>query len=368
MNLRTPGPTPCPPEVLAALSGQMINHRGPEFRELITTATERLKQLYQTNSDVLILTASGTGGLEAAVVNFINPGDKVLVLSIGSFGDRFAQIAQTYGADVNKIAYEWGTAANPEDVERALRADPAIKAVFVTHNETSTGVTNDVQAIAGIARRHDKLVLVDSISGLGSIELPMDAWGCDVVVAGSQKGWMVPPGLVFIGVSDRAWEASKSCTTPRYYFDLQKAKKSLQTGETPWTPAVSLFFGLDVSLKLLLDEGVKQVDARHRQIGAYTRERVRSLGLALLADEQHASNTVTTVRPPDGMDVKGLVRAMRSDRGIVLAGGQGKLDGKVFRIGHMGYVSEADIDETIDALRDLLPRFGFAPQVGAPSA
>lgn len=368
MNLRTPGPTPCPPEVLQALSGQMINHRGPEFRALISTATERLKQLYQTSGDVLILTASGTGGLEAAVQNCVNVRDRVLGVSIGAFGDRFASIAEAFGGEVTRLSFEWGQAADPAAIDRALRDDPTIRTVLVTHNETSTGVTNDLAAISKVVKGHGKLLLVDSISGLGSIELPMDEWGCDIVVAGSQKGWMVPPGLVFVGVSERGWEAIQGCTTPRYYFDLQKAKRSLTTGETPWTPAVSLFYGLDVSLKMLLDEGVKAVDARHRQIGRYTRDQVRALGLDLLADDQHASNTVTTVVPPEGVDAKGLVKTLREEKGVVLAGGQGKLDGKVFRIGHMGYVSEADIDETISALRELLPRFGFAPKVGMKTA
>lgn len=368
MNLRTPGPTPCPPEVLEAMSHQMINHRGREFKRLIETATARLKALYQTSSDVLILTASGTGGLEAAAQNCIGAGDRVLAISIGSFGDRFAQIAQIYGGNVTKLDFEWGTAADPAKIDEVLKNDPSIETVLVTHNETSTGVTNDVGAIAKVVKAHDKLLLVDAISSLGSIELPMDEWNCDVVVAGSQKGWMVPPGLVFVGVSPRAWAKIKTVKTPRFYFDLEKAKKSLATGETPWTPAVSLFYGLDISLKMLLDEGVKAVDARHRKIGAYTRARLAEIGLPCLADEKYASNTVTPVKPPAEVDIKGLLTAMEDERDIVLAGGQGKLDGKIFRIGHLGHVTEADIDDVIANLTELLPRFGFTPKVGAASA
>lgn len=361
MNLRIPGPTPCPDDVLQAMSGQMINHRGPEFAELIARVTKGLKELFQTEHDVLILTASGTGAMEALVVNHLSPGDRVLNVSIGAFGDRFATIAETYGASVERLAFEWGTAADPEEVASAL-AKEDYKAVLVTHNETSTGVTNDLEAIARACRRTrpEVLILVDAISSLGSLPCPVDAWDLDAVATGSQKGWMVPPGLAFVSVRPRAWEAWERAKMPRFYFDLGRARDMLTKGQTPWTPAVSVFYALDVALKRLLAEGLERIVARHRRYGELTRAGVKSLGLQLFADERYASDTVTAVKVPEGVEGPAINKMLREQYGIVLAGGQGRLAGQIFRIGHLGWVSEEEITATIDALRDALPKLGFA--------
>jgi len=360
VNLRIPGPTPVPPNILEAVGRPMIDHRGRPFAALIQRATERLKDFFLTKQDVLIFSTSGTGSMEAAVVNTLSPGDKVLTVSIGAFGDRFATIAETFGAQVTVLPYEWGQAADPEDVRKALAADPEIKAVLVTHNETSTGVTNPLEEIAQVVREAERLLLVDAISSLGSIPCDMDGWGLDVVVTGSQKGWMVPPGLAFIALSERAWEANQSARMPRFYMDVAKARDFLQKGQTPWTPTISVFFGLDVALERMAAEGLEGVHARHARIGQMVREGVKALGLELLAtDERYASNTVTAIKCPEGVEVAALRRMLEDEYSVVLAGGQARLAGKIFRIGHLGLVSEEDIRHALDALAEALPRVGY---------
>ena len=359
-NLRIPGPTPVPQDILDAVAHPMVDHRGRPFAALIQRVTERLKDFYLTKQDVLILSASGTGGMEAAVANTLSPGDKVLVVSIGAFGDRFAAIADTYGAEVTSLPYEWGQAADPEDVRKALAENPDLKAVLVTHNETSTGVTNPLEPIAKVVREADKLLVVDAISSLGAIPLDMDGWGLDVVVTGSQKGWMVPPGLAFVAMSERAWKANESASMPRFYFDLAKARDFLQKNQTPWTPAISVFFGLDLALEKMAAEGPESIHTRHANIGQMVREGVKALGLELLAtDERYASNTVTAVRCPEGVEVSALRKMLEDDYNVVVAGGQARLSGKIFRFGHLGLVSEEDIRQALDALAQALPRVGY---------
>ena len=360
MNLRIPGPTPCPPDVLQAVAGPMINHRGREFAELIRNQTARLKELSCAASDPLILTTSGTGGLEAAVVNTLSPGEQVLSVSIGSFGERFAGIAEAYGASVTRLRYDWGCAAVPDDIGRALREDPKISAVLITHNETSTGVTNPLESIAQVCRDAKKLLLVDAISSFGAAPLEIDAWGLDVVVMGSQKGWMVPPGLAFVTMNDRAWQAYENAKMPRVYFDLGKARDFLVKGQTPWTPALSIIFGLDVALSKMVEEGIQAILARHARAGQIVRDGAKILGLELLADERFASNAVTSIKVPEGVDVKQLRTLLEEEYGVVLAGGQGKLAGKIFRIGHLGWFTEEEIEEALDALGKALPRVGFS--------
>jgi aspartate aminotransferase-like enzyme len=359
VNLRIPGPTPCPENVLKAMSKQMINHRGPEFKRIIESETAMLKEIYQTKSNVFMLTCSGTGSMEAAIVNFLSPGEKVLALSIGAFGDRFATIAEIYGADVTRLSFEWGQAVDPEAVKKALDADPKIKTVLVTHNETSTAVTNDLATIGKLVKEYDKLLLVDAISSLGCIDLQTDAWGCDVVVSGSQKGWMVPPGLAFISVSDRAWKAHAESKMPRFYFDVSRARDLLEKGQTPWTPAVSIFFALEVALKTMMDEGIANVFARHSRMGRKTREGVKSLGLKLFANESAASNTITAIVSPDGLDANEIRKVMLEKYNVVLAGGQAKLAGKIFRIGHLGYVTDSDLDDVLAKLPQALSKLGY---------
>jgi aspartate aminotransferase-like enzyme len=327
---------------------------------MLLDVTDKLKKLFITKNDVFLLTGSGTGGLEAAVVNSFSPGDKVLAVSIGVFGDRLANIAKTYGADVTALKYEWGKAADPAAIKAALDKDPAIKAVMVTHNETSTGVTNDLKAIAHTVKPFDKLFIVDAISSIGSIELPVDDWGVDVMVTGSQKSWMVPPGMAMVALSEKAWKANASAKIPRFYWDFGKAKKYFEKGgQTPWTPAVSIVFALSVALDLMLKEGLNNIIARHIKLGKMTREGVKGLGLKLFADEAHASNTVTSILGTDGLDAKTLNKIMREEYDIILSGGQMELEGKIFRIGHLGWVNEKDIKAVLEALKTALPKAGF---------
>ncbi len=360
MQLRIPGPTPLPDEILKALSNQMISHRGPQFTEIVRRVTENLRDIFQTKGDIFILTCSGTGGMEAAIVNTLSPGDKVLSVANGAFGDRFADIAETFGAQVERLSFEWGTAADPQEVRKALSKDAGIKAVLVTHNETSTGLTNDLEAISAVVREYDKLLIVDAISSLGAINLPVDRWGCDVVVTGSQKAWMSPPGLAMVSVSERAWKAHAKAKMPRFYWDFAKAKKSLDKLQTPFTPAVSMFYALDAALELFQREGLQNIFARHARIAAKTRDEVKSLGLSLFADERYASNAITAIKATKGLDSKKLLKILREEYDTVLAGGQQRLDGQIFRIGHIGYVSEQDIDAVVTALKAALPKAGFS--------
>lgn len=358
-QLRIPGPTPCPSQVLEAMAWPMVNHRGPEFKKMLYEVTNKLKEVFQTKNDLYVLTGSGTGGLEAAVVNTLSPGDKVLSVSIGVFGDRWANIAKAFGAEVINLKVEWGKAADPEAVREALKANPDVKAVMVTHNETSTGVTNDLESISKVVKDAGKLLLVDAISSLSSIDLPVDKWQCDIVISGSQKGWMVPPGLAFASVSQQAWEVFKKAKTPRFYWDFGKARSYLEKGQNPWTPAVSVVYALTISLDMILKEGLQNIFARHLRIGRMVREGVKALGLSMFADEKYASNTVSAVAAPEGLDGNKFRQMMQIEHGIVLAGGQQSLDGKIFRIGHLGFVSEKEIEELLAALKTTLPKAGF---------
>jgi len=339
---------------------QMINHRGGEFQKMVLSVTDKLKKLLLTQNDVFLLTGSGTGGLEAAVVNSFSPGDKVLSVSVGVFGDRLANIAKTYGAEVIPLKFEWGKAADPDLVKAALDKDPAIKAVMVTHNETSTGVTNPLKEIAAVIKPYDKLFIVDAISSVGSIELPVDEWGVDVMITGSQKSWMVPPGLAMAAISEKGWKANAEAKIPRFYWDFGKSKKYLEKGgQTPWTPAVSIVFALNAALDLMLAEGLENIIARHKKLGQMTRDGVKALGLKLFGDEKYASNTVTAILGSDGLDAKLLNKVMREEHDIILSGGQMDLEGKIFRIGHLGWVNEQDVAAVLAALKIALPKAGF---------
>jgi aspartate aminotransferase-like enzyme len=359
-QLRVPGPTPCPSEVLEVMSRQMVNHRGPEFHQLLTDVTADLKKVFQTRNALLLLTGSGTGGLEAAVTNMLSPGDKVLSVSIGVFGDRFAGIAKAFGADVISLKVEWGKAADPDAVKEAIKSNPGIKAVMVTHNETSTGVTNDLEAISKVVKEAGKLLIVDAISSLGSINLPVDDWRCDVVVTASQKGWMVPPGMAMVSISPEAWQAHAAAKMPRFYWDFTQAKKYFEEKkENPWTPPISIVYAFSVALKMMLKEGIENIFARHARVGKMIRDGIKKLGLPLFADPAHASNTVTAVGIPPGLDGKKLRQVLREEYKVVLAGGQQTLDGKIFRIGHLGMVDEEDVKEILTAIEKVLPLAGF---------
>lgn len=369
-NLRIPGPTPIPPAVADAMARPMINHRGPEFAAIIARVSEGLQHFFQTTQPVLGFPASGSGAMEAAIVNSFSPGDEVLSVTCGAFGNRLAKIAEAFGLNVTRHAVEWGRAADPDAVAQALAAIPNARGVLLTHNETSTGITNDIQALAHAIRRQrpDTLILVDAVSSLGCIDLRMDEWDLDVVFTGSQKGWMVPPGLAMIGVSQRAWSATERATLPRAYWDFRAARKSLEKGQTPYTPPVSIYFGLDVSLPMMRAEGRDAIFARHVAGGTLVRERARAMGLHLYADPAFASNTVTAIDVPEGVDGKALTKAMRENEGVVIAGGQEHLEGRIVRIGHLGYFSEADLTACMDALERQLTALGHRVPTGAAGA
>jgi len=356
MNFRVPGPTPVPPEVMAAMQRQMINHRSKEFAEIFRRVTAGLQHFFHTESDVLIFATSGTGGLEAAVVNTLSPGDRVLGVSIGYFGERFLAIARAYGAEVRELAFPWGKAADPSVIREELQRDPEIKAVLVTHNETSTGVVNDLETIAQVVRGTPALLVVDAISSLGAVPLPMDEWGVDVLITGSQKAWMIPPGLAMVGISPRAWAAHKSARMPRFYFDFTAAKQLAARGSVPFTPAISLFYGLDKALELMAEEGREAIFERHRRVGERARQGVKGLGLELLAEERYASNTVTAIKVPEEMDGELVLERLLEEHGVALGGGPGKMAGRLWRIGHLGWVQEADIDGVMAALGAVLSR------------
>ena len=360
-NLRVPGPTVVPTEVLEAQAQPMINHRGPEFAAIVRRVSTRLQYFFQTESPVLTYPATGTGGQECAVVNLFSPGDHVVAITIGAFGNRLAKIATTYGANVTRIEFPWGQAADPNVVSERLKELPAFKGVMMTHNETSTGVTNDVKTLTDVVRQHnpEALVVVDAVSSLGCIPLEMDAWDVDTVFTGSQKGWMTPPGIMMIAGSPRAWEANKTAKMPRFYFDWANTRKKLEQWQHPITSPVSLFYAMDVALEMMLVEGREAIFERHKRTGDYVRGRAQAMGLQLLADHEHASNTVTAILTPEGINTKALLKKLREEDHIVLAGGQEHLDGKIFRVGHLGFFTEADIASVMDKLEARLHEAGF---------
>jgi aspartate aminotransferase-like enzyme len=353
LNLRTPGPTPLPPAVREALAREMIAHRGPQFAGVLRDCVAGLRWAFQTQYEVIVLTASGTGGLESIVANTLGPGQRLLLASMGYFGDRMAKIARAYGVDVLQISVEPGNAVDPQVLADKLRAEPDIDTVFVTHNETSTGVLNPLPEIASAVRqvRPEALLLVDGISSVGSVPVEPEAWGCDVVVAGSQKGWMIPPGLTFLSLSPRAWERQSRSTLPKFYFDWAQARRAAEEGSTPWTPALSLFFALQVALRLMRQEGLENLFERHRRLAQFTREGLADLDLRLLADPRYASPTVTTAYVPEGVNAKQLLNALEERHAVVLAGGQGSLSGKIIRIGHMGWIHRDDLVAVLRALQ-----------------
>ena len=366
-HLMLPGPTPVPERVLAAMARPMINHRGEEFSLLYRELLSGLRQVFQTEGEVMILPSAGTGGLEAAVVNFLSPGDRVLALVTGAFGERFATIAQAFGARVDVLAAPEGRAVNLTALAERLDDDAALpeearyRAVLVTHNETSTGVTNLVDAIAAPVRRHGALLLVDAVSSLGAIDLPVDRLGLDVVVTGAQKALMCPPGLAILSVSERAWQAAQRAAMPRFYWDLRRYRKSATSFQTPYTPALSLLYGLKESLTMLLrEEGLQASFRRHTLLGRMTRAGVAALGLELLAAPGCASATVTAVVGPEGVDLKQLRRIARQRYGVILAGGQGDLADRIFRIGHLGHVGTADILAAVNAVGGALLALGYS--------
>ena len=356
-QLRIPGPTPLPPEVLQALSRPMINHRSPEFHQLLFALGERVQKVIGTGNDVLFLTASGTGGLEAAVANAIAAGDRVLSVCIGHFGERLAEIAEVFGAKVDYLRFAPGTAADPVLLAQQLTRE-RYEAVLVTHSETSTGVLNDLPAISRALDSvpYRPLLLVDGVSSLAAVPLSLADHECDIVVTASQKAWMAPPGLAMLAVSERAWAKIEACRSPRTYLDLVAARRYARRGETPWTPAISVLYGLDAALDLILAEGLASVFARHQLLARRFRTGLRDMGLTTLAREECASPTVTVVPLPSAVPAERLLEELRLQHGVEAAGGQGELKGRAIRFGHMGYVSEQDIDYLLAAIADALLR------------
>jgi aspartate aminotransferase-like enzyme len=369
-NLRTPGPTPIPPAVREAQAQQMIDHRGTEFGELLRETSTGLAELVATSGEILLLTGSGSGAMEAAVVNTLSPGDRVLVVTIGSFGDRFALVADAFGAAVDRFEVEWGSAADPEALRAHMAGAEPYRAVLVTHNETSTGVANPMRELAEVIRAApgDPLVIVDGISGLGAMPFEMDDWGVDLVVSASQKAWMASPGIAITAVGKRARAAGERATMPRFYWDFGQARTWAEKGQTPWTPAISVLYGLRIGVQRLREEGRQRTWARHAAIATGVVAGIEALGLRPVAPPEHRSSTVTAAWLPDGIEWGPFNAAMRA-RGLVIAGGQGKWSGKILRFGHMGDVGIDEMAEALEIMGGTLPAFGYdADGAGAGAA
>src|SRR5919201_2262122 len=352
-NLRIPGPTFVPQAVLAASARPLINHRGPEFAALLAALTRALQDFLRTEHDVLCLTASGSGGMEAAIANTLSAGDKALVFSCGAFGERFANIAKAYGVDARRVDVPYGRAVDPELVRDELakeKGKDSAKAVLVTHNETSTGILNPLKEIATVVRDSGRLLLVDSVSGAGCAELEIDAWGIDVCVTASQKAWGAPPGVAMVTMSPRAWKAYEKSNLPKAYFDLGEYKSSLEKAQTPATPAVTVFIALQESLRLMAGEGLEAVIRRHQALPRATRRGLQAVSLQIFADERYASPAVTAFRPPARVDARNLIRILRDDHDTIVAGGQGKMEGQVGRVAPLGFVTLQDIVAFFSAL------------------
>jgi aspartate aminotransferase-like enzyme len=362
--LLTPGPTPLPPQVSLAMAKPIIHHRTPQFQEILKEASLGLKWVFQTANDVFIISSSGTGAMEAAVINLLSSGDTALVVQGGKFGERWTEIAKAYGINSEIINVEWGKAVSPEEISKKLKSNPQIKAVFTTLCETSTGVDNDIQAIAAVVKESPAVLVVDAISGLGAVDLKTDAWGVDVVVAGSQKGLMLPPGLGFIALSPKAWKLAEASKSSRYYLDLRKAKKALDKNDTPFTSSITLIIALNEALKIMQQDGLENIFKRHKVMADATRAAMLALGLELFAPDA-ASDGVTAAKVPAGVDGEKLVKTMRDTYGVTIAGGQSELKGKVFRIAHMGYIAESDIIMGIACLEKVLTQMGYKFTLGA---
>jgi serine---pyruvate transaminase len=353
--LFTPGPTPVPPQVLAALAEPIVHHRSPDFRPVYESCLLRLREVCRTERDVLLFTASGTGAFESAVANLVSPGEPQLVVSAGNFGERWADMIAGYGAQVDHLRYEWGETPEPDDVRARLREREA-KAVWVVHSETSTGVVSDIQGFAAAAREAGSLVVVDAVSSLGALRCETDAWGLDVVVSGSQKALMTPPGLGLCAVSEAALAATGS--SPRFYFDWERTRKAQASLDAAFTPPVSLVAGLDVALGLLLEEGLEAALDRHIRLGRACRAGAKAMGLELFSPDEDRSAVVTAIRTPDGISSDDVVKGLRDRFGMTIANGQGSLKGKIFRLGHIGWFDVFDITTQLAAVELLLADLG----------
>ncbi len=355
--LLIPGPTPIPPRVSKAMARPIIGHRSPEYEEILKRVVENLKYVFQTENDILVFSSSGTGGMEASIVNLLSPGDKVIALACGAFGERFVKILERFGMEVIPLRCEWGEVIDSRLVAKELDRNRVIRAVFATLVETSTGVVNDIKSLGKICKEHKVLLIVDAVSGLGVEELKTDNWGVNVVISASQKGLMTPPGLSFISLSQMAWEASETSRIYRFYWNFKTYKEFLEKGQPPYTPPVSLVFGLDEALKMIREEGMEKVWERHKRLARATREGIKGLSLELLTKGDF-SNGVTAVKVPENMNGLELLKVLREKYGVTLAGGQERLKGKIFRIGHMGYIQFKDILIALESLEKALLSLG----------
>jgi serine---pyruvate transaminase len=356
--LLTPGPTPVPPEVLAALAEPVIHHRARDYREIYERCLARLGEVYRSQNDVLMFTTSGTGAFESAVANLTTPGDRQLVLSAGNFGERWAGMVKAFGAELVHVKLEWGETPEPEDLRAVLAEAGDVRVVYLTHSETSTGVVCDVQALAAVAKEAGALVVVDAVSSLGAVPVETDGWDLDVVVSGSQKALMCPPGLAFVSVSAAALEAATRATSPRYVLDWERTRKAQAKLDAPFTPAVSIVRALDVALGLLLEEGLESAFDRHARLGRACREGAKAMGLELFSPDEERSAIVTAIRTPEGVDATEVVAALRDRFGITIANGQAELKGKIFRIGHIGWFDVFDITTALAAVELVLADAG----------
>ncbi len=364
--LMTPGPTPVPEEARLIMAKEMIHHRTDSYSCIFGEMSENLKYVFQTSRDVMTLTSSGTGAMEAAVVNLFSEGDKIAVFSVGNFGDRFIEISKQYKLNVIEKKYDWGTAAKVEDLKKLIEEEKELKGVFITHSETSTGVVNDIKSFGEVIRNTDVLLIVDAVSGLGANELKMDDWGVDCIVSGSQKGIMAPPGLAFAVISEKAEKALDTAKLPKFYFSFKKHLKMIKDNQTPWTPAINLTMSVNESLKIIKKEGLENVIERHKFMREATAEGVKALGLEFFVkDEKARGNSVTAVYAPEGINGDKVNKIMKDKHGVVIAGGQGNIKGKVFRIGHLGYVDKLDLIMTFSALEMTLKELGYNFEPGA---
>ncbi len=359
--LLAPGPTPIPPEVLQVMALPIIHHRAPEYETLFADVRRDLRLVFQCRNEVLMFAASGTGAMEGAVVNTLSSGGQVLVIRGGKFGERWAEVCEAYGVHVLPVDVPYGKSVDPGAVADVLKREPGVRAVFATQSETSTGAAHDIQALAAIIGATDALLVVDAISSLGVMDLPMDAWGVDIVVAGSQKGLMLPPGLAFTGLSDKAWARVPESRLPKYYFNFTAERKAIEKNQSAYTPAVSLVVGLREALRLILAEGLPNVFARHDRLARATRAGVQALGLELFAE--HPGCACTAVKAPAGIESGAIVKGYRK-RGITIAGGQGSMKGKIFRIAHMGYADNSDVLVALGTLELVLADLGYPVKLG----
>lgn len=355
-NLRIPGPTPLLPQVLSSLSQQMISHRGKSYEVIHQEVVSNLQCFYQTKNPIYLLTASGTAGLETAIVNFFSPGDSVVFFTCGEFGNRWTEIGRRFGLKVTQIKFPDGTGVKKETVEKTISEMKKVDGVFVTHNETSTGVLNNIFEISPIIKAHPSkpLLLVDSVSALGGVDLPMDSLEIDVLISASQKAWMASPGMAMVAVSPYAWEKHQKSTFPKYYFDLSLYEKFGQKNQTPATPAVSVLYSLQSALNLMKKEGKEKVFQRHIELRNHFRSEIKKLGLKLLVDDKEASPTITSLYPPNGVDEKTWRNVLKEKYNLIIAGGMGDLKGKIVRVAHMGYVTKKDLDQVVEAFRKSL--------------